>query len=119
MPKLKRQRVERTEDWEQLRLLAKWPEQAVYELIRPVVLYGETAAERARQTSEPERTIDRKADQFEAQGIVGLLPTQRHHPDEAARSLPPPMRQLIVDLHLDSVWRRRQTHPPGAKSSPP
>jgi hypothetical protein len=28
MQKLKRQRVERTEDWGQLRLLAKWPEQA-------------------------------------------------------------------------------------------
>ncbi len=67
MPRVKRQRVERTEDWEQLRLLTKWPEQMVYELIRPVVLYGETG--------ERERTINRKADRFDQEGMVGLLPT--------------------------------------------
>ena len=30
-----------------------------YELVRPVVLWGETAAERAKETGENERTIDR------------------------------------------------------------
>ena len=34
----KRQRVEPTEDWDQLELLLKWPEQREYEIIRPVVI---------------------------------------------------------------------------------
>jgi hypothetical protein len=74
-----------------------WPEQVAYELIRPVVLYGETAGERARQTGEHARTIARKADRFDQQGMLGLFPKQRE-PVEDPRSLPPPMRQLIVDL---------------------
>ncbi len=73
MPKVKRPVRERTEDWTQLRLLVTWPEQMAYELIRPVVLYGETAAERARETGENERTIDRKADRFDQQGMHGSI----------------------------------------------
>ena len=37
----RRQRVGHTEDWEQLRLLVKWPEQQRYEEIRPLVLFGD------------------------------------------------------------------------------
>ncbi len=74
MPKVKRPVRERTEDWTQVRLLVAWPEQMAYELIRPVVLYGETAAERARETGENERTIERKADSFDRQGMLGLFP---------------------------------------------
>ncbi len=33
------QRAKPTDDWEQLKLLAPWPEQARYELIRPIVLF--------------------------------------------------------------------------------
>lgn len=101
MPKKKRAVHERTEDWSQLRLLMKWPEQVAYELIRPVVLYGATAGERARETGENERTIDRRADRFDQRGMLGLLPAQRREPVEDPGSLPPPMRQLIVDLHAE------------------
>lgn len=52
MAKRKRAVHERTEDWARLRLLLKWPEQIVYELVRPVVIFGETAGERARATGE-------------------------------------------------------------------
>ena len=38
----KRQRIEPTEEWEQLELLFTSPEQRVYEQIRPVVLLGGT-----------------------------------------------------------------------------
>lgn len=41
MTRRRRQRVEHTEDWEQLRLLVKWPEQQRYEEIRPLVLFGD------------------------------------------------------------------------------
>ncbi len=90
MPKRKRVAHERTEDWSQLQLLCKWPEQVAYELARPVVLWGETAGERAKETGENERTIERKADSFDRQGMLGLFPAQRGKPVEDPRSLPPP-----------------------------
>ncbi len=40
---MKRQQVPPTDDWQQLQLLAKTPEQRTYELIRPVVLFGQPA----------------------------------------------------------------------------
>ncbi len=35
---VKRQPVTPTDEWRQLRLLARWPEQVAYELLRPVLL---------------------------------------------------------------------------------
>jgi hypothetical protein len=48
MPAPKRARMEPTEDWTELQLRFNWPEQCGYELIRPVVLFGFTPAERAQ-----------------------------------------------------------------------
>ena len=42
-----------------------------YELIRPVVLFGRSAAERAQQTGISRRTIYRKASRFDALGMAG------------------------------------------------
>ncbi len=101
MAKPKRERVERTEDWAQLKRHLNWPEQVLYELIRPVVIFGETATERARATGTHARTIDRQAARFDRAGMRGLVPA---HPPSAAedpRSLPPPMRQLIVNLRAE------------------
>ena len=50
-----------------------WPEQKVYELLRPVVLFGETAAERAKETGASERTLHHKADQFDQHGMASLF----------------------------------------------
>ena len=47
----KRVRIEPTDDWEQLRLRVQSPEQEADELLRPIVLFGQTAAERAQATS--------------------------------------------------------------------
>ena len=71
MPYRKRLRIEPTEDWSRLRLQLAWLEQVNYELIRPVVLFGFSAAERAKQTGVPERTLRRKADRFDAEGMAG------------------------------------------------
>lgn len=101
MPSTKRERIEPVETWAQLRLLLRWPEQVAYELVRPVVLHGETASDRARATGEHARTIDRKADRFDREGVLGLFPRGRAGPAADPRSLPPPMRQLIVDLHAE------------------
>ncbi len=100
MGKPKREVVERTEDWAKLRPRLKWPEQILYELVRPVVIFGETAGERARATGAHARTIDRQADRFDRAGMRGLLPAQRQDspvaPPDDPRSLPPPLRQLIA-----------------------
>jgi transposase len=93
-----RRRVEPTDEWGQLELLCGWPEQREYELIRPLVLFGSPASERARETgAASERTLQRRAAAFEAEGMEGLFAS------EAARRrrLPPSMRRLIVDLKAE------------------
>ena len=42
----KRVRSDPTDDWQQPRLRVRFPEQETYELLRPIVLFGQTAAER-------------------------------------------------------------------------
>jgi putative transposase len=97
MPRPKRQRVAPTDDWQQLRLLLQWPEQILYELIRPVVLFGRSAGERAKETGTAARTLHRKADRFDAHGMASLFADFREPKQQDRRMLPPPLRQLIVD----------------------
>jgi hypothetical protein len=68
MPAPTRQRVAPTDDWQQLQLLVNWPEQLAYELIRPIVLFGFTAAERATQTGTSERSLRRGGQRFDGTG---------------------------------------------------
>ena len=62
-----------TDDWQQLRLLVTSPEQETYELLRPIVLFGQPAAARARETGVPERTLRRKVARFAADGMRSLF----------------------------------------------
>lgn len=64
----RRRRIELTEDWGQLALLCRWPEQLAYEEIRPLTLFGSPVAERARETGAGERTLYRKLARFEELG---------------------------------------------------
>lgn len=57
MPARKRQRRELTHDWQQIKQYTLWPEQEQYERLRPIVLFGQTAAERAKETGASERTL--------------------------------------------------------------
>ena len=94
----RRRRVEPTDEWEQIELLCAWPEQRDYELIRPLVLFGGPASERAADTgAASERTLRRKAVRFEAEGMESLFGS------EAAkrRRLPPGVRRLILDLKVE------------------
>lgn len=84
-----------TDDWVQLRLLCTWPEQETYELIRPVVLFGQSPAERARQTGVSRRSIYRKLAGFVQIGMAGLAPAPA---GEVGQRLPPLVRQTILDL---------------------
>jgi hypothetical protein len=43
----RRSRVEPTDEWEQLALLCRWPEQLAYEEIRPLTLFGASVARSA------------------------------------------------------------------------
>lgn len=63
-------RVQRayTEEWSQITQLCLWPEQRKYELLRPLVLYGDLPADRARETGVSERRLREQADQFDAEG---------------------------------------------------
>lgn len=100
VPKRKRVQREHTEDWQTIQQYTLWPEQTAYELLRPIVLYGDPAVQRAKETGEARNTLERKADAFDEQGMVSLFARFGSKQTEA-RSLPPDMRQLIVDLHVE------------------
>jgi len=93
-----RRRVEPTDDWEQIELLCGWPEQRDYELIRPLVLFGTPAAERASETSAAsERTLQRRVVRFEAEGMESLFGSEHAR----RKKLPPAIRRHIVDLKAE------------------
>ena len=100
MPAAKRPRRAVTEDWEQLRLLITAPAQEAYELLRPIVLFGRTPAERAAETGVAERTLRRKADRFDAVGMASLFEPPAS-PAHDRRALPAEVRQAIVDLKAE------------------
>jgi hypothetical protein len=76
-----RQPSELTDDWHQLQLLTRFPEQLSYELLRPVVLFGHSPAERARHAQRapraPQRTLYRQVARFEAEGMSSLFAPTR------------------------------------------
>lgn len=98
----KRQRVgsaEHTEElrWDQLELLLDWPEQVEYERIRPVVVFGGSASERAGETSTSERTLHRRVESFDAYGMEGLIPLE----PARGRRISLAMRLRIVELKAE------------------
>lgn len=102
MPQRKRKQREHTEDWSTIKQYTLWPEQTAYELLRPIVLFGDPAIRRAGETDEAKSTLDRKANAFDESGMVSLFATKpQKQPKETTRSLPPDMRQLIVDLRVE------------------
>jgi putative transposase len=109
MPGPKRSRRERTDEWASIKRWTLWPEQELYEQIRPLVLFHETAGERAKEIDVPQRTLSRKADEFERYGMQSLfLSGEQGGARETGKTLPPEIRKLIVDLHVElptMSWR--------------
>lgn len=97
MPPRQRQPLESTDNWNQLQLLVQFPEQLTYELLRPVVLFGRSPAERARQTGSPQRTLYRQVARFEAEGMHSLFaPTRAQR-----RQLPVKIRAAIIAIKAE------------------
>ncbi|GAC1345045.1 MAG: hypothetical protein NVS4B9_22440 [Ktedonobacteraceae bacterium] len=120
-PVLKRryERREPTDDWQQLHPLLKDTAQIQYEIIQPIVLWGETPKERAAETGMSQRTIYYRANLFDATDMASLLPSEPPPPvaRQDKRALPSPIRQKIVDLHAEYPGLRSHEMPPSALSS--
>jgi len=101
MPKRRYERREPSHDWQQIQPLLKDPAQIQYEILRPVVLWGQTPKERGAETGVSPRTIYYRANLFDQAGMASLLPAAPPPaiPKQGKRTLPPDMRQEIVDLH--------------------
>jgi len=83
--------------------LLKDPTQITYEIIRPVILWGVTPKERAAETGMSQRTIYYKSNLFDQAGMASLTAPELPPPIPKLdkRTLPPPMRQTIVDLKAE------------------
>lgn len=85
-----------TNDWQHLALRFTDPIQRIYEVIRPVVLFGAPVHEQVATTGTPERTVYRYLERFTARGMRGL-----QERDPPTHTLPPHLRQLIVTLKAE------------------
>jgi hypothetical protein len=103
MPKRRYERRESIHEWSQIRPLLKDTTQIKYELIRPVILWGADVKEWVAETGEPRSTIYYQANLFDQAGMASLLPPEPPPlvPKLDKRTLPPPIRQAIVDLHAE------------------
>src|SRR2546421_9225506 len=103
MPKQRYKRREPTYEWSQIRLLLKDPTQIHYEILRPIVLVGVSPKERSVETGVSKTTLYFKANLFDQAGMASLLPPTPppEIPKQDKRTLPPPMRQAIVDARAE------------------
>jgi transposase len=103
MPKQRYKRREPTHEWAQIRPLLKDPTQIQYEILRPIVLFGISPKERSVETGVSKSSLYTKANLFDQAGMASLLPPVPlpEIPKQDKRTLPPPMRQAIVDAHAE------------------
>lgn len=72
------------------------PGQQHYELIRPIVLFGLTPAERAEQTGASSRALARQADRFDAEGLASFF-----NLDSPAHTLSEDIRRALRELKAE------------------
>jgi len=97
-------RLKAMEEWQDLRTRCPWPEQQRYEVLRSVVLFGHSPAERALETGVPRASLYRRIRRFKELGMVSLFTDVTADERPSRPNLPPDMRQFIVDLKAE--------HPP-------
>ena len=108
MPAGPRPRREPTDDWDQLRLLVATLEQETYELLRPVVHFGQSTRARAWKTGVPERSLRRKVARFAAVGMRSLF-AQDPEPARDRRRLPAAIRVASSSRAACIRWALRSS----------
>jgi hypothetical protein len=61
------------EPFSQLKLQFIDPIQHDYEVVRPIVLFSQSVADRSRETEVPRTTVSDKAKRFVTEGMLGLV----------------------------------------------
>jgi hypothetical protein len=99
MPKRRYERREPTNEWQQIRPLLKDTVQITYEVIRPVVLCGQTPKERGAETGVSPRTIFYRANLFDQASMAAMLATEP----------PPPVPNRTSERYLPTFDKRSWT----------
>jgi transposase len=104
--------VSAQEDFEHIRRQLVDPIQHDYEVIRPIVLFAETAAERSRQTGIERTVVGDKARRFVLEGMLGLTDGRAgaagrkgHRYPEALAEYIVYVKQLYPPIHLREIGR--------------
>jgi transposase InsO family protein len=104
--------VSAQEEFEHIRRQFIDPLQHDYEVIRPIVLFAETAAERSRQTGVERTVVGDKARRFVLEGMLGLTDRRAeaagrkgHSYPEAIASYIVYLKQLYPPIHLREIAR--------------
>lgn len=103
-------------EFQQLRLKFTDPIQHEYEVIRPIILFGETVTARSQQVEMPRTTVGEKAQRFVQQGMLGLAPslTQTGRPahvfPRAVADYIAYLKQLYPPIHLREIVRILERH---------
>jgi transposase len=100
------------EDFEQIRLQCIDAIQHDYEVIRPLVLFAETAAERSRQTGLERTVVGDKARRFVMEGMLGLVDQRPERAGRKSHRYPDAVaayilyvKQLYPPIHLGEIVR--------------
>jgi transposase InsO family protein len=100
------------EEFEHIRRQFLDPIQHDYEVIRPIVLFAETAAERSRQTGVERTVVGDKARRFVLEGMLGLTDKRAEAAGRKGRSYPEAiasyivyLKQLYPPIHLREIAR--------------
>ena len=100
------------EEFEQIRRQFIDPIQHDYEVIRPIVLFAETAAERSRQTGVERTVVGDKARRLVLEGMLGLTDGRAeaagrkgHRYPEAIAGYIVYLKQLYPPIHLREIAR--------------
>lgn len=96
--------MDRTEGFAQLQLRFIDPIQYDYEIIRPVVLFAETVAERSRETEMERTTVGEKARRFVTRGMLGLVDQRQNASGRKGHEYPENVAEYILYL--------KQLYPP-------
>jgi hypothetical protein len=88
--------MKQEEAFSQLHLRFTDPIQFDYEVIRPVVLYSQTVAERSEETEMPRTTVREKAKRFVREGMLGLADKRSAADNEREIGYPGSLTQQIA-----------------------